>query len=124
MKNRFFKLLVFFFILFSFVSCGSLNKVRQGKNKENTEITFGASQMMKQVTHRYNAYQIDSMCVADALPANFNGWIKKTYSDYETNQSIVRYMFIKELNEYNEMIYIVTPRGEMFIVAKRKVTVE
>jgi hypothetical protein len=33
-------------------------------------------------------------------------------------------MFIKELNEYNEMIYIVTPRGEMFIVAKRKVIVE
>ena len=124
MKNRFFKLLVFFFILFSFVSCGPLNKVRQGKNKENTEITFGASQMMKQVTHEYNAYQIDSMCVADVLPLNFNGWIKRTYSDYETNQNIVRYMFIKELNEYNEMIYIVTPRGEMFIVAKRKVIVE
>ena len=124
MKNRFFKLLVFFFILFSFVSCGPLNKVRQGKNKENTETTFGASQMMKQVIHEYNAYQIDSMCVTDVLPPNFNGWIKRIYSDYETNKSIIRYMFIKELNEYNEMIYIVTPKGEMFVVAKRKVTVE
>ncbi len=124
MKNRIFKLLVFFFISFSFVSCGLLNKIRQGKDKENTEITFDTPQMMKQVTHEYNAYQVDSMCVADALPSNFNGWIKRTYSDYETKQNIDRYMFIKELNEYNEMIYIVTQRGEMFIVVKRKVTVE
>lgn len=79
---------------------------------------------MYQTTHNYTAFQVDSMCVADALPVDFKGWIRRAYSDYETNEYVIRYMYIKELNDNYEMIYIVTPRGEMFVVSKRKVVTE
>ena len=124
MKNKIISLLVLFSVLVSFTGCGMLNKIFHRTNQENTEITFGSSQNMYQVTHEYTAYQVDSMCVADTLPGNFDGWIRRAYSDYETNQPIVRYMYIKELNDNYEMIYIVTPRGEMYVVSKRSVVSE
>ena len=64
------------------------------------------------------------MCVADTLPMKFEGWTCRTYTDYETNQYIVRYMYVKELNDNYEMIYIVTPRGDIYVVSKRKVVSE
>ncbi len=124
MKNKYLKLFIFLSVAFSIASCGLLNKAQHNCNEGNTETALGASQVMTQVINHYSKCQIDSMCVADMLPSKFNGWIKRTYTDYETKTNVTRYMFIKELNEYNEMIYIVTPKGEMFIVAKRKVIVE
>ena len=124
MKNKILSLIVFFSVLLSFTGCGTLNKIFHKGDKENTEINFGSSQNMYQTTHDYSAFQVDSMCVADALPVNFDGWIRRAYSDYETNEYVIRYMYIKELNDNYEMIYIVTPRGEMFVVSKRKVVTE
>lgn len=124
MKDKILSLIVFFSLLFSFTGCGTLNKIFHKTDKENTETTFGATQNMYQVTHEYTPFQVDSMCVADALPGNFEGWIRRTFTDYETNQYVVRYMYIKELNDKYEMIYIVTPRGEMYVVSKRRVVSE
>lgn len=124
MKDKILSLIIFFSLLFSFTGCGTLNKIFHKTDKENTETTFGTTQNMYQVTHEYTMHQIDSMCVADMLPMKFEGWTCKTYTDYETNQYIIRYMYIKELNDNYEMIYIVTPRGDIYAVSKRKVVSE
>ena len=124
MKDKILSLIIFFSLLFSFTGCGTLNKIFHKTDKENTETTFGTTQNMYQVTHEYTMHQIDSMCVADMLPMKFEGWTCKTYTDYETNQYIIRYMYIKELNDNYEMIYIVTPRGDIYAISKRKVVSE
>ena len=124
MKDKILSLIIFFSLLFSFTGCGTLNKIFHKTDKENTETTFSTTQNMYQVTHEYTMHQIDSMCVADMLPMKFEGWTCKTYTDYETNQYIIRYMYIKELNDNYEMIYIVTPRGDIYAVSKRKVVNE
>ena len=85
---------------------------------------MGATQNMYQVMHEYNARQIDSMCVADALPRDLNEWLSKSFNDYETNEYVVRHMYIKELNNNREMIYLITERGEMYVVSKRSVVTE
>lgn len=51
--------------------------------------------------------QLDSICVADTL-LTMDYWIKDTFYDYETNESYVRYMFIKDLDNDRETIYIIT----------------
>ena len=124
MKDKILSLIIFFSLLFSFTGCGTLNKIFHKTDKENTETTFGTTQNMYQVTHEYTMHQIDSMCVADVLPMKFEGWTCRTYTDYETNQYIVRYMYVKELNDNYEMIYIITPRGDIYVVSKRKVVSE
>ena len=125
MKNRIISFVIFFSLLFSFTGCGLLNKIFHKDNgKENTEVVMGTTQNMYQITHEYTLVQVDSMCVADELPAAFEGWIRRAYSDYETNEYIIRYLYIKELNDNYEMIYIVTERGDMYIVSKRKVVTE
>lgn len=125
MKNKLFTLIVFVSLLFSLTGCGMLNKIfhRQGNN-ENTEVVVGTTQNMYQITVEYTQHQVDSMCVADGLPETFDDWIRRGYLDYETNTNIVRYMYIKDLNDNYEMIYIVTPRGEIYVVSKRKVVTE
>ena len=124
MKDKVLSLIIFFSLLFSFAGCGTLNKIFHKTGKENTETTLGSTQNMYQTTHEYTMRQIDSMCVVDTLPMKFEGWKSTTYTDYETNQHIVRYMYIKEMNDNCEMIYIVTPRGDIYVVSKRKVVNE
>lgn len=124
MKDKVLSLIIFFSLLFSFTGCGALNKIFHKTDKENTETTFGSTQNMYQTTHEYTMHQIDSMCVVDTLPMKFEGWKPSTYTDYETNQHIVRYMYVKEMNDNYEMIYIVTPRGDIYVVSKRKVVSE
>ena len=124
MKDKVISLIIFFSLLFSLTACGTLNKIFHKTDKENTETTFGSTQNMYQTTHEYTMRQIDSMCVVDTLPMKFEGWKSTTYTDYETNQHIVRYMYIKEMNDNCEMIYIVTPRGDIYVVSKRKVVNE
>lgn len=123
MRNKIFSFLITISVLVSFTGCGMLNKMFH-KNSQGTEVVFGTEQNMYQTTHEYTAFQLDSMCTADAIPSDFNSWIRRAYSDYETNQSIVRYMYVKEFNDNFEMIYIVTQRGEMYVVSKRKVVSE
>lgn len=118
MKNKLFSFLIFLVLLVSTSSCGLLGKLGKNKQDNNTEIIAG--QGMKMTTYQYTEYQLDSLCNADNLPVIPDGWIRKTYSDYETNEYVVRYMYIKELTETYELIYIVTPKGDMYIVNKRQ----
>lgn len=121
MKNKVFSLFVTLVMLLSISSCGLLRKVC--KNGES-DIVAGSVQNMYQTNAEYTFWQVDSMCIADNLPANFDGWISKTYFDYETGENITKYMYIKELGDNYEMIYLATLRGEMYVVSKRKVITE
>lgn len=123
MKNKIITFVVLFSVLFFTTGCGTLNRIFH-RNAENTEINLGASQNMYQETHEYNSSQVDSMCVADTLPRTFESWQPWAYLDHETNKYIVRYMYIKEYNDNYEIIYIITPRGDIYIVSKRKVSSE
>lgn len=122
MKSRF--LNIFIIVLFScFVgSCGLFKKVQTGN--DNTNVVAGSIQNMYQTTHEYKQYQLDSMCVADNLPNDLDQWIKRTYQDYETSVYIDRYIYIKEMNNSYEMVYIVTQKGDIFVVSKRKASGE
>ena len=86
-----------------------------------TDTTLGnLSPGMYMKTFYYNAFQLDSMCVVDNLPRSLNDWTKNTLTDFETNIVIVRYAYIKEYNEIYEMLYIVTPNGDIYVVQKRE----
>lgn len=124
MKDKLLTFIIFISVLFSFTGCGVFTKIFHKENKDNTEIVLGAEQNMYQTTYKYSVTQVDSMCVADYLPRNFDEWLKRSYTDYETNQTVARYLYIKELNNNNEMIYIITPKGEIYVVSKRKVVTE
>ena len=108
--------------MFSLSGCGMLSRLFH-KDSDNTEVTIGTPSMY-QVDYEYTGYQVDSMCVADSLPRNFDDWLRRAYQDYETSEYIVRYMYIRDLNDNYEMIYIITPRGEIYVVSKRKVSSE
>lgn len=123
MKNKFLSFIVLFSIIFSFTGCGLIKKI-SNKGNSDTEVVMGTTQNMYQIMHEYNASQIDSMCVVDALPRDLNEWLSKSFNDYETNEYVVRHMYIKELNNNREMIYLITERGEMYIVSKRSVVTE
>jgi hypothetical protein len=79
-------------------------------------------------TYEFNGRQLDSLFTADSLPKDFgDGWIRKAYTDYETRTYVIRYMYIKDLSEDYEMIYIVSQKQnspDLFIVSKRKVVTE
>lgn len=120
--KQFFKLLIILVLSLGLASCGPSNKIVTGS--ENEEEVVAGSQKMRQESNKYNTRQVDSMCITDALPRNFEEWIRRTYTDYETNAYVVRYVYLKLLNNNCELVYIVTPRGDMYIVSKRIVTTE
>lgn len=105
-------------MLFSFNGCGLIQKLSH-KDNSGTEVVSGTQNMYQQ-TVNYVQYQVDSMCVADNLPKDFEGWITSSYQDYETNAYIIRHMYIKEMNDNYEMVYIVTQKGDIYVVSKRK----
>ena len=123
MKNKFLSLIVLFSIVLSMTGCGPLSKIFHKNGGDNTEIVAG-TQNMYQIKHEYTRYQVDSMCVADNLPQMFEGWYRQAYQDYETGKYVIRYSYIKEKNNNNEMVYIVTERGDIYVVSKRKVVTE
>lgn len=123
MKNKILSLLVLVSLMFSSTSCGLLKSLFHGHNGDNTEIVAG-TQNMYQTNYQYTYAQVDSMCVVDKLPVQFEGWYRQAYQDYETGKYVVRYSYIQDLNDNYEMIYIVTQRGEIYFVSKRKVVTE
>ena len=120
MKKSFFKFIVFVLFLVTFSSCGLLNKITNGNNEQTTtDVVSGQGMIM--TSHEYTEYQLDSLCKADNLPRDFSdGWIRQSYIDYESGNSVVRYMYIKDLSKVYEMIYIVAPKGDMYVVHKRE----
>lgn len=119
MKKKLLELIVLASVLFSFNGCGLIQKLCHKDEGNSTEVVAG-TQNMYQHTVSYVQYQVDSMCVVDGIPEHFEGWIRSSYQDYETNEHITRYMYIKEMNDNYEMVYIVTQKGDIYVVSKRK----
>ena len=126
MKKRFINIFFCMFLILSATSCGMLNKIfHKNTNNGNTELNLGSIQSMHQINENYTAAQVDSMCITDNLPKNLNNWTSSGFIDFETNNRTVRYMYIKGYDEDKyEMIYLVTPRGGIYLVSKRKVVFE
>ena len=119
MKNKIPSLLLVLILSFMFTGCGLLNKIFHGNNPD-IDVVYGTDdQIMKETSHVYTTFQLDSMCVADTLPRNLNEWLGKSYTDSETKKRITKYMYIKRLTDTGELIYIVTPRENLFSVKKR-----
>ena len=121
MKKRILNTIVLLSVLFSLSGCGLLSKIfhKPTGTDEPTEVVTG-NPVMTQVTHIYNLVQVDSMCVADTIPHRFEGWIHQTFQDYETGTVIYRYSYAKESSKNYHIMYIVTQRGDMYVVNKRK----
>ena len=60
--------------------------------------------MKRTMNGKYSIEQFDSMCVADTLPRDLSDW-KITYLvDYETNEHIALYLYMKESGK-TESVY-------------------
>lgn len=114
MKSKFFKFIAVAVIGISVAGCGLFRKAGNGGNNGNETAMYGQ-------TMTYNARQVDSMCVADGISSNLEDWMSMYYVDYETNEQINRYTFIKSMSESEEMVYILTPRDTLYKVTKRYV---
>ena len=87
--------------------CGLLNKItHKDDNKPTVENVYGASYMRFTMNKILGASQVDSMIVADHLTP-LDEWIYIAISGVEKN-TINQYMYIKSLEENNELIYTVT----------------
>lgn len=64
--------------------------------------------MMNSIKGTYNIHQVDSICNVERLPDDLTEWHGTTLYDYETNERINQYVFIKEYNRKNEVIYTIT----------------
>lgn len=109
MKNILFNIIVFTSIIFA-ASTKSCNReiVRPNQNMYGSEQVF-------------NKRQLDSAFVADTLDPNLKNWLNATFVDYETNEKIVKYLYIKENTDIR---YIVTPQDTLFIYDKIEVKTE
>jgi hypothetical protein len=116
MKNSIFKWIAMFTVCVSIYSCGLFRRT-----PKPTDTTLGTPAMYGQ-TFMYNSRQVDSMCLADAISPDLeNNWLSTQFVDDETGAAIRRYVFIKIMNDDEEMTYILTPVDTLYKVTKRYV---
>lgn len=106
-------MLLFFFV----VSCGNTGWFCR---KKPSEPVLGQGKTMVSVYNMgiTNA-QLDSICLADTLSLDFNGWINAYYIDYETRDTVFKHTYIKHAEKRNETIYIVTEWRDSLAINKR-----
>ena len=102
------KKLFAFLVAVSLLSgCGLIQKIsHKNQTDTNVENTLGVSYMRFTMNKVLGISQVDSMIVADNLTP-LNEWL---YSPIigEDRKAISQYMYIKSLEEDNELIYVVT----------------
>lgn len=77
--------------------------------------------MMNSIKGTYNIHQVDSICNVERLPDDLTEWHGTTLYDYETNERINQYVFIKEYNRKSEVIYTITVDDSTYYFTKRVV---
>lgn len=60
--------------------------------------------MLNDINNVYNKKQLDSITYVEKIDNNLNNWYPIHLIDYETNDSIYKWFYIKSLND-NEIIY-------------------
>lgn len=81
-------------------------------------ISCSTQRMYNSIHGIYNIKQIDSICRREKLPFNLSKWINGSLIDYETNDSIYQYMFIKQLGN-NEIVYSILIDDSLYYFNKR-----
>lgn len=82
-------------ILFSTMSCGTNKKI----------VTNNLHATMKiMIDESFNRQQFDSLCVADTINPDYTKWLVMPFVDYETNETVHEYVYIKKINE-DEIMY-------------------
>ncbi len=114
MKGVFSKLFLTIGICISMASCGWLTKLNKPSNADNN---LGSPMMKISYTMTATDWQVDSICKADKLPS-LDSWIINAFKDYETDETIIKRMYIKEENGM-ELVYIVVGRNEPYKVTRR-----
>lgn len=85
-------------ISFSLFGCGIFKKAA------TVPETYGAS--MRILYDREFTYaQFDSICVADTIPMNLELWKAYSQRDFETNNVITEYLYIKRLGLGGEELF-------------------
>ena len=77
--------------------------------------------MINSIKGTYNIHQVDSICNVEKLPDDLTKWHETILYDYETNEEINQYVFIKEYNRKNEVIYTITVDDSIYYFTKRVV---
>ena len=109
MKDIIFNIVVLAIIILAVVNKSCNREIaRQNQNMYGTEQVF-------------NQRQLDSAFVADTLDPNLGNWLNATFVDYETNEKIVKYLYIKENTNIR---YTVTPQDTLFLYDKIEVKTE
>lgn len=106
MKNLFFNLLVFIALILSAHTCSNV------KTNKNSSM-LGYEKLI-------NNRQLDSICIADTLNPHVEEWFTTDFIDNETNEKQQQKIYIKELSDESEIIYILIPENDsLYLIIKR-----
>ena len=95
------KLVALLIALSLITSCGLINKITHKDNNPETENVIGASYMRFTMNKVLGISQVDSMIVVDHL-SPLDEWMQVGVRGFN------QYMFIRSLDEDNELIYTAT----------------
>lgn len=113
MKNTFKRVLIGLGISLMLLGCGVVKK-----QQETIDYPLGTSMRISCNIENGKQYQIDSLIVADTLPP-VNKWLRSVYIDYDTNEHIVKRMYIREYKNGMETVYLITGSEEPYRITKR-----
>lgn len=74
--------------------------------------------MKNQISGNFTKYQVDSILNVEHITNDFSKWENASIVDYETQDSIYQYIFIKELNK-TEIIYTIINVDSIYKLNKR-----
>lgn len=77
--------------------------------------------MVNSIRGTYNEYQLDSICRVERLPEDLTKWHGTDIYDYETNEKISQYVFIRDIKRKSEIIYTITVDDNTYYFTKRVV---
>lgn len=109
MENKISKIFIFLFLFVSLIACCCLTKV---KVKNDGTSMFGYEKII-------NGRQLDSIITVDTLNPFIDEWLTMTFYEYETNVPVKQRMFIKELTDSTEVIYVLVEKDSLYLITKR-----
>jgi hypothetical protein len=108
--KRLFNYLVVMFFSIVIIGCVSQNKL-------NNNSVLTASMKYALIINNATTYQVDSLIVADTLPA-LEKWIYGTFVDDVTGNKIMKRMCFKK-NDKQEFVYVISGNIEPYHIVKR-----
>lgn len=67
----------------------------------------------------YSNGQFDSICAKDSIPNNLGKWNINRFTDYETNDALNEYLYIKALGSEERIYRLEKIGGDSFKITKR-----